>query len=62
MEVFFVLNKRKGIFGVSINEPMIKLNSKIKIRNDIMIKQVNKVVLRQLETGSCQERTLFDYD
>lgn len=56
------MTKRKGIFDVSINEPMIKLDSKIEKRNDITIKQANKVVLRQLETGGCRERTLYDYD
>lgn len=56
------MTKRKGIFDVSINEPIVQLDSKKEKRNDITIKQAIKVILRQLEAGGCRERTLYDYD
>lgn len=60
--MFFVLTKRKGIFDTGFKDTIVQVDSQINKRTDITIQQANNVILRQLETGGCRERTLYDYD
>lgn len=60
--MLFLLTKKKGIFEVKINQPLIQVDSKEEYRKELKIEQALSIVLRQLEAGGCRERTIYDYE
>lgn len=59
--MLFLLTKKKEIFEVEINQPLIQVDSKEEYRKDLKIEQALSIVLRQLEAGGCRERAIYDY-
>lgn len=56
------MTKKKGIFETDFKETIVKVDTQINKKTEITIQQASNVVLRQLETGGCRERTLYNYD
>jgi len=59
--VLFLLTKKKGIFDIQLEQPLIQVRKREEKRNDVTIKQALSVILKQLEVSGCRERTLYDY-
>ncbi|MFJ3386358.1 hypothetical protein [Lysinibacillus sp. NPDC086135] len=55
------MSKKKGIFDIQIEQPLIQVKRHEEKRNDLQIEQALTVILKQLEVGGCRERTLYDY-
>ncbi|MGE7940487.1 hypothetical protein ACQKNB_00215 [Lysinibacillus xylanilyticus] len=55
------MSKKKGIFDIQIEQPVIQMKKQQVKRNDIEIEQALSVILKQLEVSGCRERTLYDY-
>ncbi|MFJ8088773.1 tyrosine-type recombinase/integrase [Lysinibacillus sp. NPDC095746] len=55
------MTKKKGIFDIQIEQPVIQMKKQQVKRNDIKIEQALSVILKQLEVSGCRERTLYDY-
>ncbi len=59
--MLFLLTKKKGIFDIQIEQPLIQVRKREEKRNDMTIEQALSVILKQLEVSGCRERTLYDY-
>lgn len=59
--MLFSLTKKKGIFDIQIEQPLIQVRKHEEKRNDMTIEQALSVILKQLEVSGCRERTLYDY-
>lgn len=59
--MLFSLTKKKGIFDIKAELPLIQLMKQTEKRNDLKVEQALTVVLKQLEVSGCRERTLYDY-
>ncbi|QGG52621.1 tyrosine-type recombinase/integrase [Lysinibacillus pakistanensis] len=55
------MTKKKGIFDIQIEQPLIQVRMREEKRNDVAIEQALSVILKQLEVSGCRERTLYDY-
>ncbi|RHW33406.1 site-specific integrase [Lysinibacillus yapensis] len=55
------MTKKKGIFDIQIEQPLIQVRKRQEKRNEITIEQALWVILKQLEVSGCRERTLYDY-
>ncbi|MDM5249641.1 site-specific integrase [Lysinibacillus sp. G4S2] len=55
------MTKKKGIFDIQIEQPLIQVKKRKEKRNDMTIEQALSVILKQLEVSGCRERTLYDY-
>lgn len=59
--MLFSLSKKKGIFDIQIEQPLIQVRKHVEKRNDLTVEKALSVILKQLEVGGCRERTLYDY-
>ena len=55
------MTKKKGIFDIQIEQPLIQVRKRQEKRNDMTIEQALSIILKQLEVSGCRERTLYDY-
>ncbi|ARK23672.1 integrase [Sporosarcina sp. P37] len=55
------MTKKKGIFDIQIEQPLIQVSKREEKRTDMTIEQALSVILKQLEVSGCRERTLYDY-
>ncbi|MFJ7736913.1 tyrosine-type recombinase/integrase [Lysinibacillus sp. NPDC097287] len=55
------MSKKKGIFDIQIEQPLIQVRKLEEKRKDIAIEQALTVILKQLEVSGCRERTIYDY-
>nr|WP_106780226.1 hypothetical protein [Lysinibacillus timonensis] len=56
------MTKKKGIFDIQIEQPLIQVNKRQRKRSDMTIEHSLSVILKQLEVSGCREKTLYDYD
>jgi len=49
VKALFSLSKKKGIFDIQIEQPIVQMKKQQVKRNDIKIEQALSVILKQLE-------------
>ncbi|MFJ6208151.1 hypothetical protein [Lysinibacillus sp. NPDC092081] len=48
------MTKKKGIFDIQIEQPLIQVRKREVKRNDVAIGQALSVILKQLEVSGCK--------